>query len=89
MHNKLKAKKIKLNNGLNRFFDEFLERNKLIFAKLKDTVNIKENTLIDKLQNMKRKISLFYNEQDLINDSSTFNGKLKKLDINLRKDKKQ
>jgi len=88
MQNKLRMKKLELNNGLNKFFDEFLQRNKLIFAKLKDSVNVKENTLVDTLQNMKRKVSLFYNEQELINDSTTFNSNIKKLDINLRKNKK-
>ena len=87
MRNKLRTKKLELNNGLDKFFYEFIERNKLIFAKLKDSVNVKENTLISSLDNLKRKVSLFYNEELMIRDSSAFNSNIKNIDLNLRRDK--
>jgi len=85
MQNKLRMKKLDLYKGLNRFFNEFMERNKLIFAKLKDSVNVKENTLLDSLEHLKKKVSLFYNEEEMINDASAFNSFVKKTDMELRK----
>lgn len=87
MQNKLKMKKLELNNGLDRFFNEFIDRNKLIFAKLKDSVNLKENTLVSSLENLKRKVSLFYNEQQMMSDASAFNPNIRNVDLNLRKEK--
>jgi hypothetical protein len=87
MQNKLKMKKLELSNGLDRFFNEFIERNKLIFAKLKDSVNLKENTLVSSLENLKRKVSLFYNEQQMMTDASAFNPNIHNVDLNLRKQK--
>jgi hypothetical protein len=87
MRNKLRTKKLELNNGLDKFFYEFIERNKLIFAKLKDSVNVKENTLISSLDNLKRKVSLFYNEELMMSDASVFNSNIKNIDLNLRREK--
>jgi len=81
-------KKLEMNNGLDRFFNEFIEKNKLIFAKLKDSVNLKENMLISSLENLKRKVSLFYDEEELMSDASSFYPYNHNIDLNLRKGKK-
>lgn len=87
MQNKLRMKKLELNNGLDKLFNDFIERNKLIFAKLKDSVNTKESTLISSLENLKRKVNLYYSEQQMIADPASFNPNIKNVDLNLRKGK--
>lgn len=87
IQNKLKLKKLELSNGLDKFFNEFIEKNQLIFAKLKDSVNVKENTLINSLDNLKRKVSLFYNEELMVNDPTAFNPNVRNVDLKLRKRK--
>ena len=74
-----------MGNALNKFFQEFMNTNKLIFAKLRDNVDEKQNTLLNSLDNINRKISLFYNEEDMVKNPSTFSRSIRNLDLNLRK----
>lgn len=85
LRNKLRQKKLDLSNGLNKFFNEFSDTNRLIFAKLRDNVNIKQNMLIDSLDDIKRKIKLFYNEEDMYKNATSFTNTPRNLDMNLRK----
>lgn len=62
-----------------------MNTNKLIFAKLRDNVDEKQNTLLNSLDNINRKISLFYNEEDMVKNPSTFSRSIRNLDLNLRK----
>ena len=48
-------------------------------------VDEKQNTLLNSLDNINRKISLFYNEEDMVKNPSTFSRSIRNLDLNLRK----
>lgn len=80
----MRKKKLDLTNGLNKFFDDFIETNRLIFAKLKDSVNTKQTILTSSLENLENKIANYYNEENLIKDPMAF-ARIKTLDLNLRK----
>ena len=84
----MRQKKVDLTNGINKFFNEFLDTNRLIFAKLKDNINVKQNMLIDSLDDVKRKIKLFYYEEDMFSNATSYTSVPRNVDMNLRKEKK-
>lgn len=85
LRNKLRQKKLDLSNGLNKFFNDFSDTNRLIFAKLKDSINTRQNILVDSLSDIKRKIKLFYNEEEIYRNATSYTNKPQNANMNLRK----
>lgn len=67
------------------FYDKFLETNKLIFSKLKDTVNNEENTLLSSLDDLKRNIKVYIEEEKMIENNQNSFTRYPHSDIKLRK----
>jgi hypothetical protein len=66
------------------FFDKFSDTNRLIFSKLKDTVNNEENNVIGELEDLKRRVRVYLGEEVLLNQD-TMDSLYPKSDVYLRK----
>ena len=55
-----------MKNNIKTFFNEFSESNKLLFAKLKDTVSNEENQVKNALDLLKSKLKIYFNEESIL-----------------------
>jgi hypothetical protein len=55
-----------MKNNIKKFFDEFSNSNKYIFAKLKDTIRNEENTVKNSFDDLKNKINLYFTEEAIL-----------------------
>jgi hypothetical protein len=85
LQNKITLKKQELEGNIIEFFNKFQLENKLIFAKLKDTINNEENTLIASLDELKERVNLYMTEEELMNNQNYKGAEYPESDINFRK----
>ncbi len=62
LEQKLQLKQLQMKTNLKKFFNEFSDSNKLVFAKLKDTVRNEENTLRNALSDLTNQINIYFTE---------------------------
>ena len=65
---KVDERKRVIEENLKNIFNKFSQTNKLIFSKLKDTVNNEENQLLGSLDELKNRIQLYLGEEMLLNE---------------------
>jgi hypothetical protein len=53
-------------DNIHNFFENFTNSNKIVFGKLKETIANEEVALTNSLDNLKKRIQLFLNEEDMI-----------------------
>eukprot|EP00340_Litonotus_pictus_P003745 CAMPEP_0170519772 /NCGR_PEP_ID=MMETSP0209-20121228/5062_1 /TAXON_ID=665100 ORGANISM="Litonotus pictus, Strain P1" /NCGR_SAMPLE_ID=MMETSP0209 /ASSEMBLY_ACC=CAM_ASM_000301 /LENGTH=287 /DNA_ID=CAMNT_0010805735 /DNA_START=255 /DNA_END=1115 /DNA_ORIENTATION=+ len=56
--------KMMIQSNVDKFFSQFKETNKMIFAKLKDTVQTEKNHLMSMIQNLKENSKVFSREEE-------------------------
>ena len=67
LERKIEMKKLNIENNIRSFFDQFLMSNKLIFAKLKNTINNEQNSILGDLDELKRNTELYVGEEMIYN----------------------
>ncbi len=65
LEQKLQLKQLQMKTNLKKFFDEFSDSNKLVFAKMKDTVRNEENTLRNSLSDLTNQINIYFTEESI------------------------
>ena len=55
-----------MKTNIKKFFDEFSDSNKFVFAKLKETVRNEENTVKNALDDLKNQINLYFTEESIL-----------------------
>ena len=75
-----------MESNINEVFSNLEVTNRLVFAKLKNSVNLEENKLIGTLDDLKQRINLYINEQSLMNTQTDKKNIYPFSKLNLRKD---
>jgi hypothetical protein len=55
-----------MNKKSEMIFDNFKQTNKLIFARLKNTINNEENKIMGNLIDLKRRVNVYFNEEGIL-----------------------
>ena len=57
-----------MNKKSELIFDDFKQTNKLIFARLKHTINNEENKIMGNLIDLKRRVNVYFNEEGILSN---------------------
>jgi hypothetical protein len=74
-----------IQENISNFFEKFSLTNKLIFSKLKDTINNEENQIVGSLSDLSSRIKLYLGEEIILNKPDAGLTKYPTSTINLRK----
>jgi hypothetical protein len=74
-----------LEKNINDVFSNLEATNRLVYAKLKNTINNQENKLIGTIDDLKQRINIYFNEQILMNTQINTKNNYPVTKINLRK----
>ncbi len=79
------SKKIQIESNLQKIFEQFSQKNKLVFSKLINTVKNEQNRIVGSLDFLKRNVKQYLGEEALLSQKNSDIFTNPRIDANYRK----